>query len=208
MSIVLPSVHHRTMAQNLDLKKRKKKKELSSCLPSQRTYQKHCKQPDSHSGKKNLSALVLVQAGFCDSGLIHPTSTWDGTRHRGGREAAPISGPSATSVPARPRGWGVNLAPLQLPNQTESPDPEEITENSTMAHSAFMWVFSVVVCLFVLFCFFRAAPAACGGSQVKGLNQSCNCQPTPQPRQCGILASATHNSQQRWIPTPLHKARD
>ena len=37
------------------------------------------------------------------------------------------------------------------------------------------------LCMY-LFCRFRATPAACGGSQAKGSNQSYSCQPTPQPQ--------------------------
>ena len=33
-----------------------------------------------------------------------------------------------------------------------------------------------------IFCLFRAAPTAYGGSQARGLNRSCSCQPPPQPR--------------------------
>ena len=39
------------------------------------------------------------------------------------------------------------------------------------------------VCLFVCSVFFRAAPAACGGSQARGLNWSCCCQPMPERQQ-------------------------
>ena len=38
----------------------------------------------------------------------------------------------------------------------------------------------------LFFVFFRAASAAYGGSQARGLNLSCSCQSTPQPQQCGI----------------------
>ena len=43
--------------------------------------------------------------------------------------------------------------------------------------------------------FFKAKPAAYGSSQAGESNQSCSCQPTPQP-------------QQRQIPNPLSEARD
>ena len=50
--------------------------------------------------------------------------------------------------------------------------------------SQVFWVFCFV------FVFFRAAPMAYGGSQARGLNWSCSCQPTPQPQQWHIQAAA------------------
>ena len=51
-------------------------------------------------------------------------------------------------------------------------------------------------CLFFFFrSFFRATPAAHGGSQARGSNQSYSCQPIPEPLQHQIL-------------NPLGKARD
>ena len=38
-----------------------------------------------------------------------------------------------------------------------------------------------VFCLFICF-FFRAAPAACGGSQARGRIKSYNCRPIPEPQ--------------------------
>ena len=41
-----------------------------------------------------------------------------------------------------------------------------------------------VYCLlsFFVFCFFRGSSTAYGGSQARGSNQSCSCQPTSQPQ--------------------------
>ena len=39
---------------------------------------------------------------------------------------------------------------------------------------------------FFFFCYLRVTPEAYGSSQAMGSNQSCSCQPTPQPQQCGI----------------------
>ena len=53
--------------------------------------------------------------------------------------------------------------------------------------------FAWYVCVFSYL--FRAAPAACGSSQARGLHQSCSCRPTPQPQPCRIQAtSATDTS--------------
>ena len=38
--------------------------------------------------------------------------------------------------------------------------------------------------------FFRALPAAYGGSQARGYNWNYSCQPTPQPQQCRIQATS------------------
>ena len=46
------------------------------------------------------------------------------------------------------------------------------------------WVFCFG---FFVFCLFRAAPAACAGSQA---NQSYSCQPTPQSQKCQIWAAS------------------
>ena len=69
---------------------------------------------------------------------------------------------------------------------------------SFYGYATFMhwWMFSFLCFYFYLFiylfCLFRAAPAAYGSSQ-QGLNQSCRCQPTPQPQQYGIRgASVTY----------------
>ena len=48
---------------------------------------------------------------------------------------------------------------------------------------------------FLFFVFFRATPAAYGGSQARGSNRSCSRWPTPQPQRHGIL-------------NPLSEARD
>ena len=45
--------------------------------------------------------------------------------------------------------------------------------------------------LLLLFVFSRAAPVAYGGSQASGLIGAVAAKPTPQPQQCGILATST-----------------
>ena len=44
--------------------------------------------------------------------------------------------------------------------------------------------------LFFFFCLFKAAPEAYGGSQAGGSNQSCCCQPMPEPQPRGIQAKS------------------
>ena len=55
--------------------------------------------------------------------------------------------------------------------------------------------FYVAIKMELFFFFLRAALEAYGSSQDRGSNQSCSCQPMPQPQQC-------------WIPYPLRKPRD
>ena len=61
---------------------------------------------------------------------------------------------------------------------------------------------------FVLFCLFRAAPTAYGGSQARGSNKSYSCQPTPQPQQCEIQAeTATYTTAHSNARSLTHSAR-
>ena len=54
---------------------------------------------------------------------------------------------------------------------------------------------SVFFFFFVFLSFLGAAPVAYGGSQARGSNQSCSCQPTPQSQPCQIQAmSATYTT--------------
>ena len=63
---------------------------------------------------------------------------------------------------------------------------------------------------FVLFCFsfFRAIPEAYGGSQARGSDRSCSCQPTPEPQQRQIWAASATHLQQCQSLNPLSEARD
>ena len=60
--------------------------------------------------------------------------------------------------------------------------------------------------LLLLFCFllFRATPGACGSSQARGSNRSCNCWPASQPQQHRIQAASvtytTAHSNTRSLP--------
>ena len=73
------------------------------------------------------------------------------------------------------------------------------------------------ICLFIfVFCPFRAAPTACGGSQARGLNWAAAAGlcyshwPTLQPQQCSPshISDLHHSSRQLWILNPLSEARD
>ena len=59
-----------------------------------------------------------------------------------------------------------------------------------------------------LFCLFRAAPAAYGGSQPRGSNWSYSLWPTPQPQQCRIQAtSVTYTTAHGNTGSLTHRAR-
>ena len=60
-------------------------------------------------------------------------------------------------------------------------------------NNMYKYIIGFFVCLFVclLFVFLPfswATSTVCGGSQARGLNRSCSCQPTPEPQQLGIRA--------------------
>ena len=69
----------------------------------------------------------------------------------------------------------------------------------------------VFLFFFFVFCLFRAAPAAHGGSQARVLsNWSCCCWPTPQPPATpdpSQICDLHHSSRQHWILNPLSEAR-
>ena len=66
----------------------------------------------------------------------------------------------------------------------------------------------VQMIIVMFFAFFRAAPAAYGGSKAKGLNRSYSCWPTPQPQQCQILAtSVTYTTAHGNAGSLTHLAR-
>ena len=72
-----------------------------------------------------------------------------------------------------------------------------------------LYLYFIYLFIFV-FCPFRAAPAACGGSQARGLIgpvAACLCQShsMPDPRH---VCNPHHSSWQRQILNPLNKARD
>ena len=74
-------------------------------------------------------------------------------------------------------------------------------------HSSFISFFFVVLFL-VFFCLFRATPAAYGGSQTRGSNQSYSYRPMPQPQQCQIqAASSTYTTAHGHAGSPTHWAR-
>ena len=59
----------------------------------------------------------------------------------------------------------------------------------------FVVVVVVILFLFFVFCLFRAAPVAYGGSQARGLIGAVAALPTPEPQQHGIrAASATYTT--------------
>ena len=70
------------------------------------------------------------------------------------------------------------------------------------ASNIFDWFFKTGI-----FLFFRATPTAYRSSQARG-NQSCICQPTPQPQQYGIWAmSVTYTIAQTNVGSLNHWAR-
>ena len=79
-------------------------------------------------------------------------------------------------------------------------------------HILFYFIYFILFYLFCLFAFSRAAPAAYGGSQARGLIGAVAAKPMPEPQQRGVpAASATYTTAQgnvREILNPLSKARD
>ena len=77
-------------------------------------------------------------------------------------------------------------------------------------YNVFIYLNNYYVCVYTYFCLFRAAPAAYGGSQAKGvigagaatLNTA-----TAMPHLTHVC-NLYHSSQQCWILNPLSEARD
>ena len=112
-----------------------------------------------------------------------------------------------SGVAAQICGCGVGRRlQLQLdPLAWEPPYASGVALEKAKSKKKILLVSLFIYLILFIFLLFRAVPTAYGGSQARGSNRSCSCQPTPEPQQRGIrAASVTHTTTHA---NPLSKGR-
>ena len=109
--------------------------------------------------------------------------------------------------PLLPRFKGsVDLTHLHFVEELK--DLEEYLSHKKWMEVVIIITTSLSLFFFLSFCLFRATPPAYGGSQARGLNQSCSLQPTPQSQQRRIwAASVTYTTAHSNTGSLTHGAR-